>query len=314
MPSSIDSPVIESPPRGLRGSRTGDARAKSVRGRSDRRLEGREARPRVLAVVAALWLLLPGSHGASAADWELRLASNNDALLNNDVRDDFYTFGARLEVSVGHWTVDWRENAFTDRVEGFRFDESYLTVGRLLPPHWLGSWFVWIEAGGTHVGEGLLGQSFQNDVHELTGDDPIVLDYLDLEDWFAHLDLEVGRQWRIVGDDWSWGPQFGIGTSIDFRTNAMAGIRTIWRPSRKFGLDVILGARFADTELAVLEPHLEQIGPAALVEIDLPWGLYTQWSLNRYGTQRRHFSFGIRIGPERSPRRDGAWIEVDATP
>lgn len=266
-----------------------------------------------LAGVAIVLLFAGGVH--AAPPWHFRVVQNNDFLADNTVDDDFYTFGIRLELSYGALSYRLTENAFTDREDDARFDETYLTVGRLLPDAWLGAWNVWVELGAVHVGEGLLGQSAQNQLHELVGVDPVHLEYLEgVDDYHAHVTAELGRQWRLARH-WTAGPRIGFSTSIGFRTNSLAGVRTVWKPSRRFAVDVVLGARFADTELPLLEPHLEKASLAAMVELDLPFGFLVEWSLNRYGTERRHLSFGWSIGGGRSPqRRQGAWVDAEATP
>lgn len=260
-----------------------------------------------------LALLIGAAPAAGAADWNVRLAFNNDLLVNNTVEDDFYTFGGRLEVTYAGVTYRWHENAFTDRVDGFRFDETYLTIGAPLCPRRLAGWCFWLGGGVAHVGEGLLGQEAQNEVHELIGDQPVLLDYLDgVDDYHVHVQAEIGRQWHLA-KKWTWGPQLGIHATPGFRWNAVGGLRTIWRPSERFAIDVMVGARLSDSELALLEPHIESESPAAQVVIDLPLGFVAEWSLNRYGTDREHVSFGYVFGGGRSKRRHGTWIETGAT-
>lgn len=246
--------------------------------------------------------------------WEVRLDLNNDYLTNNTIDDDFYTFGLRFEVSYGKTAVRFEENAFTDRVDGMRFDETYLTFGRLLPESWLGEWFLWLEAGVAHIGEGLLGENAQNTVHDLFDIEQVNLTYLpDTDDYHVHVQGQLGRQWQL-GEHWSFGPQIGFGATPDFRWNAVAGLRTIWRPTRSIALDVTVGGRFADTELPLLEPHIENESLAALVDFRMPLGFVIEYSLNRYGTDREHISFGYRIGTGESPRRQGAGIVARVTP
>lgn len=270
--------------------------------------------PSTVKLVPILVLLIGAGSTASAEPWHVFLAFNNDILVNNSVQDDFYTFGGRVEASYAGVTYRWQENAFTDRVEGLRFDETYLTVGKLLPAPRLGGWFVWLEGGVAHIGEGLLGQSAQNEIHELIGDDPVRLDYLDgVDDYHAHVHAEVGRQWKLA-EKWTWGPQFALSATPGLRRNAVAGLRTIWRPTKGFGIDVTVGARFAEAELPLLEPHIEEPSLAALVEIELPLGFVVEWSLNRYGTDREHISFGYVFGRGTSPRRRGAWMEAGVVP
>lgn len=226
----------------------------------------------------------------------MSLAHNNDYLTNNSVDDDFYSFGMRLRLTVGATSYRLVENAFTDRADGFRFDETYLTAGRFLPRSWTGPWNVWVEGGVAYVGEGLLGQTIQNDVHDLLGVSRVELDYLpDADDYYPHLEMEISRFWRPARD-LLWGPVVGGSATPGFRWNVMAGWRARWQPSDSFSLDVTLGGRMVDTELALLDPHLDREALAAMVAVELPRGFFVEWSLNRYGTDREHLSFGVRLG------------------
>lgn len=266
-----------------------------------------------LSLVVLIGCLMPAP-ASGQTPWQVRFVTNNDFLTDNEVNDDFYTFGARIEVSRGAWTVRWDENAFTDRVDDFRFDETYLTVGGLLPADWFGGLCVWVEGGVAHVGEGLLGEEAQNELHDLIGDDPVILDYLPgVDDYHLHLNTEIGQQWKLT-DSWTLGPQAGAAATFDFRSNAFVGLRSIWKPSERFGLDVTVGNRWTDTDLDVLGAHLKDSDLAAQVEIKLPWHFVIEWSRNRYGTGRDHFSIGCSFGAGESPRRHGAWIEAGATP
>lgn len=282
--------------------------------RTTGRLRGASAGARTLAAVLGLSALASVPVRAEQTPWGVRIVTNNDIFANNEVKDDFYTFGLRLDLSYGSWALRWEENAFTDREAEQRFDETFLTLGTLLSAERPGGWYLWAEAGAVHVGEGFLGQGAQNDIHELTGDDKVFLDYLEDEDTYPHFEAEVGRQWRI-GSSWSYGPIFGAGVSPGFRTNALAGWRTRWRPTESFGVDLILGGRYAETDLELLAPQLRRKGPAALLEIELPLHVVFEWSLNRYGTDREHFSFGFSFGSRRSLRHQTGWGEqANATP
>lgn len=238
---------------------------------------------------------------AGAEPWQVEVALDNDLFVNNSVEDDFYTFGTRIGVTRGNLTYRWEELAFTDREDGLRFDETYWVVGGQLPARRTGGWTVWVEGGVAHVGEGLLGQAAQNTVHEWIGDDKVRLDYLDDENYYAHLQVELGRQWRLAeGDGWSWtwGPQAGVSATPGFRWNSLVGLRTFWRASDRVTVDATIGNRFAGTEMELLEPHLEDSSVAAQIEVGLPWGLFLDWTLNRYGTDREHVTFGIRLSRE----------------
>lgn len=260
-------------------------------------------------------MLLRAATADAETPWNIRLSSNNDILVNDEVTDDFYTFGFRVDLSLANWTLRFEENAFTDRDGAeLRFDENYATLGRLVPGHRLGGWYLWLEAGAAWIGEGVLGQDFQNEMHEVFDSRQVELEYVTFDDTFFHGGIELGRQWKL-GRAWSHGPILGGSWTPDFRTNALAGWRAIWRPSDRFKVDVIAGSRYAQSDLELLANRLEETGPAAQVEIDLPWNLVLEWSLNRYGTGREHLALGVSFGPGRSLRRWGNWgDESNATP
>ncbi len=271
----------------------------------------RPARPRrssgLLLATLLTFATLPAAVPATALD--LRLVTDNDFLTHNDRSDDLYTFALELEVDTGRITWTLRESAFTDRQAGVRFDETYLTVGRLAPRQWLGGWSLWAEIGAAHVGEGLFGQEAQNALHQLIGDDEVNLEYIDDSDVFAHLAVEVGRQFD-VGTKLSLGPHATVRTTPGFKSDAWLAVRGRWSTwGDRLGFDVAIGPRLSHNELDVLEPHMKDSAVAASVEVALSNGLLVEWTVNRYGTGSEHLSFGYRFGVGRSPRRDGPWRE-----
>lgn len=271
------------------------------------------SKPFAILIIFFLYSFWALGSATESEPWEYRVALNNDLLGNNTVKDDFYTFGIRLEAAHENISFRLEENAFTDRLDGYRFDETYLTAGRLLPIGSVGNWCVWIEGGVAHIGEGLLGQSAQNSVHDILGDEPVFLDYIDADEYRFHFRGEIGQQWHL-SKDWTWGPQVGVSFSSNLRWNSLVGFRTIWRPTKNFGVDVILGGRFSGTDIALLEPHLKDKSIAAQVNLELPYGFILEWSRNRYGTEREHVSLGYHLGTGQSPSRHGAWNQAHSTP
>jgi hypothetical protein len=69
---------------------------------------------------------------ASAGAVELELVTANDFLTHNEVDDDLYSFAVGLTLRLGRYDVSFYENAFTDRANALRFDETWLRVGRPL--------------------------------------------------------------------------------------------------------------------------------------------------------------------------------------
>lgn len=233
-----------------------------------------------------------------------RLSMVNDYLTNNTEDDDFFTFGLRAE---GRWkklTVRFEENGFTDSADGLRYDESHLAAGMAASGKWTGKWQLYFELGATHIGRGVFGQDVQNDLHRLVGDRGLELDYIEgLDELYLHVLLEAGLP-LPVGFQWQAGPLTSLHTSPGYRTNFFAGLRATWSPRTPVSLDLATGARFADTELELLKPHLESASFDTMVHLYLPFGFFATWSLNRYGTDREHVSFGWQYGgAERFPAR-----------
>ena len=245
--------------------------------------------------------------------WSVQMAVNNDFMTNNSVNDDFYTFGMRLEARNGKASYRLEENAFTDRLDGQRFDETFFTLGGLIADGTLNGWNIWFEGGVAHIGEGLLGQGAQNSLHSIIGDDSVFLEYISIDRYRAHISTEIGQQWQL-NDVWSIGPQFGLSWTDDMRWNSVIGIRTQWCPQKKWSADIIVGARYSRTDIYLLEPHLKKQSLAAKVNLNTPSGIFIEWSLNRYGTERQHLAFGYRLGPSSKSETFSSWDLAYSTP
>ena len=239
----------------------------------------------VLAVAAA---------SATRADAVLvRVFTENDYMTRNPTNDDMYTFALGVEVEHRPYVVSFRENAFTDREAGGRFDETYLTVRRAVPR--ARSWGLRVELGAVHVGRGLFGQELQNAFHRLIGDDELHLRYVS-SSLRALAGLTAGRTFLLSG-------RFGIGPHVEaraipgFRTDALAGLRTSWRSGRHVALDLLTAERYSHTSLALLEPHLTRFAPLVRVELTLQGSVAAAWTYNDYGDRRQHVSIGYRFRP-----------------
>ena len=76
---------------------------------------------------------------------DLRFASQNDVVTRNPTDDDLYTFSFALDLALDPYRFSLREEAFTDRQAGVRFDETCVVVGRSVSgPR---SWSLDVEAG-----------------------------------------------------------------------------------------------------------------------------------------------------------------------
>jgi hypothetical protein len=103
------------------------------------------------------------------------------------------------------------------------------------------------------------------------------LDYVEnLIAYQPHIGGEVGKQYD-VNESWTMGPHFGLNYTSGLRWNALAGLRTIWHPIKEISVDVIVGGRLSETEIALLEPHLKYKSFAAQVNLELPYSFILEW-------------------------------------
>ncbi len=229
----------------------------------------------------------------------IELMTDNDFLTSNETGDDLYSFALELKVEARSYTFVLRENSFTDRQAGVRFDETYLTVGRHLV---LGRWPAWSlrwEIGATHAGRGLLGQSAQNAVHRLIGDPELDLRYSGGSRLHPFLAAEAGRQVRLTSRV-SAGPHVALETAAGFKSQAFLGLRALWRYGDGGNVRIGAGLKIAGTSHALLSAHLRDLAAAGEIAVDLPGGLVAIWSFNRYGTGRQHVSLGYRFASGRA--------------
>ncbi len=249
--------------------------------------DGRHRRSnRKLTLLVAAVLL--GTWARVAGAIEIRLATENDFL--NPAKDDLYTFSVAIEADHGPYRFSLRENAFTDRNAGTRFDETYLTLGRALPT-WKG-WNAFVEAGVVHVGHGLFGQDAQNAVHRLIGDEEVELQYYG-SSLHASLGLEAERHFGI-SRTLDLGPRVELYSAPGFQSHAVLGAQARWQPTAAIAVHLLAGGRLSDTSFAPLDPHVADLGPVG--RIGVVWKrLSLSWTYNDYGDEREHLSVGYRI-------------------
>jgi hypothetical protein len=240
-------------------------------------------------VTTTLLLIAPGIHPALAQ--EVRLSTENDLITNNRTGDDLYTFSVAVEGQVHAFALSLRENAFTDRPAGTRFDETYLSAGHSLPS-WR-HWAFYAEAGVVHVGKGLFGQRAQNAVHRAIGNDEVHLRYLrpSLHPRFA---LAASRP-GAGGSRFAWGPRLELDVVPGLRSWALLAAAATWQPDALFALELQLGGRFTHASYPALEPHIAGSAPAARIGVSLGPHLFFSWSYNDYGDAREHVSAGFRF-------------------
>ena len=220
-------------------------------------------------------------------------STENDILRGDGTPDDLYTFSAAIEIERGPYTFTLREDAFTDRAAGLRFDESHLTIGRtFFAPR---SWNVHLGLGLAHVGRGLLGEGTQNLVHRLIGDERVELPYLE-SSVHPRLELRTERL-RSLGDRLDVGPALELDTVPDLRTLAAAGVQIRWEPVERVTAHLELGARWSHADSAPLEPHLDGLAAAARVALVYDERFLVSWSYNDRGDEREHVSVGYLVSP-----------------
>jgi len=252
--------------------------------------DGRQGAARILLLAVALVFALQPL-GAQ----ELSFSTENDLFTNSSTPDDLYTFSLAAAVELGDYRVALRENAFTDRAAGRRFDETYLGVSRALPSR--GGWRFRAEAGLARVGRGLFGQGTQNAVHRLIGSDQVELRYL-ATSLHPRVALQ-GERWYWVGSGFELAPTFEAEAVPGLRYHATAGARARWQPASRLYLDLLVGLRWDHVALDVLAPHIEASGAVAKLEAVVAERVVVSWSLNEYGDKREHVGLAYRIRVDR---------------
>lgn len=241
-----------------------------------------------LAALLALVVCMP--HPLPAA--EVRLTTENDLLSDHHTPDDLYTFSLALETRPGLYSISLRENAFTDRSAGLRFDETYLSVARPLPI--ASGWRAAIEAGAVHVGHGLFGERAQNRVHHAIGSDEVDLRYTD-SNLYGRLALAAQRP-VALRPGLEIAPCVEFDSAPGFRSLGLAAVRAVWQPRAVVVVHAMLGARFAHASYDPLEPHLAGTASAAQLGVTVAERYYLSWSYNDHGERRGHLTVGYRLG------------------
>ncbi len=234
-------------------------------------------------------LFVPAS--TPARSQVLRFSTENDLLTDRARRDDLYTFSLALEVERRGFALSLRENAFTDRAAGIRFDETYLSVGRALGD--LGPWSFSGEVGIAHRGRGLFGERVQNGVHRALGGDEVELEYLGSS---LHPRLALVAERRFAaGGRLDWGPRLEADVVPGLRSWALLAASATWRPSPRLAVEAMAGGRFTHASYAPLRPHLESRSLAAKVGVVVAERWFLSWSYGDFGEKREHLAAGYRL-------------------
>jgi hypothetical protein len=243
-------------------------------------------------VLAALLATFPTALAAQAIEF----TTENDLFTDDASADDLYTFAVALEVERHGSTFALREDAFTDREAGLRFDETSWSLGRPLPV-WH-SWRSHAEAGPVRVGRGIFGEGIQNTVHGALGSDSVTLAYLS-PSLHGRAALTAERSWS-PGSDFAIGPRLEVEWVSALRSHALLAAQAQWRPLPMLALDLLVGVRWSDADLAALEPHIESVGAAAEIGVAIFDRVRLAWSLNDHGDGRSHLALAYRFARFRS--------------
>lgn len=249
-----------------------------------------------LALIALAVVAAPALAG------EVRFTQSNDFLVGNKIKDDLYTFSAAFAFTHDRFEINIFENAFTDRRQQLRFDETYLTVsqGYLLP-----GWFEldW-ELGGVHVGRGLLGDRAQNALHRIIGDNEVHLPYLDQNKIHALIGFTIQRDLQLANRSWLQS-ELKTQAAFGFRTEAAVKTRVLWRRTSNFSLFAGPGFRYVDSDLEPLDMRLKPRAGTWEAGFELYSNWRVMWSHNDYGTGNRHLVIDYIWRPKRAmPSQD----------
>ena len=235
--------------------------------------------------------LVLGALSAPVPGAEIEFRHINDQFSASRIEDDLYTGTLGFAGTVAGWTFGLDEYMFTDKTNGLRFDETYLTVAReLLGPD--SAWRVRVRVGAVHVGEGLYGQDLQNFVHSIFNQDEVDLPYISdsMTDVFA--DLNVSRR-LYANERVNLNALFEI-EYAGFKEHAGVGLGAHWNLGRDFGLHAEAGVRFSDTSFAPLVPWIEENAPTFAVGAGYKHYVDLTWAHNYFGTGDNHWIISAR--------------------
>jgi hypothetical protein len=262
---------------------------------------------------AGMACLVALSAGSAGAEVEFGLLLANDFGTASPRHDDLYTGAVGLWVARGPVELTLIENTFTDEVNVVRFDETWIGATGLLAVR--APWALALDGGVVHVGEGLLGESFQNFLHEIVGASEVSLPYIEDADWYGVLGLEAGRPWysgeRVTATVRLEGRQ-----AFGFKGHALAVVGARWQLRPSLSLYGFVGPRYTETELAELKPWVHGLAPTGAIGLRYKSLLDVSYNYNDFGTEDHHWRVGLswRFGKASgaSPAEStAAWPQTD---
>lgn len=247
-----------------------------------------------IAIASALALsVFAGSAGAA----EVELTTSNDIVSGED---DLYTaeLGLGFGWGDGH-ALRLGERIFTDRERGVRFDESFAEVGFALPA--ARGWDIELGVGALHVGEGLGGESLQNEVHRAVGSDPVRLAYPEHDRWFPTAALTAQRTFPLRGK-LALAARGELELAPGFRNRAHAELIA----ERPLGHDLAVlagaGVLANDVETRLLGDRVRELEPTVRAGVAYR-GFALEWGYSLYGTATGHATIAYRAGLGGRPGR-----------
>lgn len=262
---------------------------------------------RGLAVAIAFAAVTSQVHAA-----EIELRHINDQYSSFEIEDDLYTGTVGVSGTVAGWTFDLDEYLFTDKVNGLRFDETYLTVAReLLEAD--SAWSVRARAGAVHLGRGLYGQRLQNFVHEILQQEEVDLPYVGGSKSYGFVRLNVGRE-LFANKRVAFAALMEV-ESAGFKGHVRVAVTGRRALGRGFGLHAEYGQRYSDTSYAPLLPWIKGSEPAFAIGVEYKRFLDLTWSRNHFGTGEYHWHVTARVRFGKAARtRSQAGTVVSSTP
>ena len=233
---------------------------------------------------------------------DIRLVLANDFLASNRLDDDLYTGALVIDFDSGKNRIQFGENIFTDRENGLRFDETWISLER--PLRHRGLWRSWVEVGVVHVGEGLLGESVHNALHRLIGDEEVHLEYVDVDKFHPTFRLRFERDLLFVQrvDLVAAADLYG---AADFKQHVAVTVKA--RYPRYYNATFFgeLGARYSASQLEVLDRRIADFAPTWEAGVLLYEQVSLSWNYNHFGTKAQHFNVVYHL--PWGKKRDRAW-------
>lgn len=236
----------------------------------------------------ALLAMTLGATTARAADARLTIA--NDPVASNSRPDDLYTADLQLAVAFERVRLVAGERMFTDKLEAYRFDETYLAISP--PSRQMKRWDVTLAAGVLHTGRGLLGEPSQNAVHRAIGNEEVHLPYVRKSHLYPTLEIAAERPARRIGRV-ELTSRGGAYTAPGFRSWMRAEVVADQPLGAGFSLHYGVGARADLPQSEWIDEHIDSLGPTAQIGISYR-SVDVRWAYNDYGTRTSHLSVGFR--------------------